>query len=248
MADQVFEFGDYRLDCGRFELYRSGRSLKLEKKPMELLILLAGREGQLVTRTEIAERLWDREVFVDTQHGINTAVRKIRQVLRDDAEQPRFVQTVTGKGYRFVGSRAEFRPSSTGEVHRPSAAESGRLGMGAVVAEPTSNLLIQDAAANNTELPSAEREARPSRLPVWLAALGALAALTVLIVAGMAVDFFFHAHPSGANSRSSLTSLIPRIARLVAGRPYARLYPRRQSFPDGRPVYAKVLPDGEPCA
>src|ERR1700691_4577525 len=112
---------------------------------MELLILLAERNGDLVTRSEIAERLWEREIFVDTEHGINTAIRKIRQVLRDDPEQPRFVQTVTGKGYRFVGSSAEVRPSSTGEVHRPSPAESSSLGMGPVVAEPPSNLLIQDA-------------------------------------------------------------------------------------------------------
>src|SRR5271170_7189190 len=69
---------------------------------MELLILLAEHGGQLVTRTEIAERLWEREVFVDTEHGINTAIGKIRYTLRDNAEDPRFVQTVTGKGYRFV--------------------------------------------------------------------------------------------------------------------------------------------------
>jgi eukaryotic-like serine/threonine-protein kinase len=110
LAGTVFEFGDFRLDCSRFELYRAGRSLKLERKPMELLILLAERNGDLVTRSEIAERLWDREIFVDTEHGINTAIRKIRQVLRDDAEQPRFLLTVTGKGYRFVGTLAQVSP------------------------------------------------------------------------------------------------------------------------------------------
>src|SRR5487761_1443292 len=97
----VFEFGDFKLDCDRFELTRAGRSLKLERKPMELLILLATRNGQLVTRAEIAQRLWGTEVFVDTEHGINTAIRKIRHALGDDSENPRFVQTVTGKGYRF---------------------------------------------------------------------------------------------------------------------------------------------------
>jgi DNA-binding winged helix-turn-helix (wHTH) protein/Tol biopolymer transport system component len=100
----IFEFGGFRLDCDRFSLSRAGRQLKLERKPMELLVLLAAANGRLVTRTEIAQQLWGSEVFVDTEHGINTAVRKIRQVLRDDPEQPRFVQTVTGKGYRFVGS------------------------------------------------------------------------------------------------------------------------------------------------
>ena len=102
MSFPVYQFGDFRLDCGRFELTRHGRSLSLEKKPLELLILLAERGDQLVTRAEIAERLWDPEVFVDTEHGINTAIRKIRHTLRDDSEEPQFVQTVMGKGYRFV--------------------------------------------------------------------------------------------------------------------------------------------------
>jgi Tol biopolymer transport system component/DNA-binding winged helix-turn-helix (wHTH) protein len=98
----VYEFREFRLDCGRFELMRNSHELHVERKPMELLILLASREGQLVTRQEIAERLWSSEVFVDTEHGINTAIRKIRQTLRDDPEQPRFVQTVAGMGYRFI--------------------------------------------------------------------------------------------------------------------------------------------------
>ncbi len=98
----VFQFGDFRLDCGRFELVRNGHSLRIERKPMELLILLVSRQGQLVTRTEIAQRLWSSEVFVDTEHGINTAIRKLRYLLRDDPDDPEFIQTVTGMGYRFV--------------------------------------------------------------------------------------------------------------------------------------------------
>jgi TolB-like protein/DNA-binding winged helix-turn-helix (wHTH) protein len=123
----VFEFGDFRLDCDRFELYRSGRSLKLERKPMELLILLAARNGHLVTRAEIAERLWAREVFVDTEHGINTAIAKIRQVLRDNPERPRFLQTVTGKGYRFVIEKngATKAPESVEEIE-PLASDRSR--------------------------------------------------------------------------------------------------------------------------
>lgn len=106
MAARVFEFGEFKLDCDRFELRRAGQILRLEKKPMELLILLAASEGHLVSRQEISDRLWGGEVFVDTEHGINTAIRKIRRVLADDPEQPHFVQTVTGKGYRFIASVA----------------------------------------------------------------------------------------------------------------------------------------------
>lgn len=102
MPARLLEFDEFSLDCDRYELLRSGRPVKLEKIPMELLTLLVTKDGRLVTRQEIIEHLWGKEVFVDTEHGINTAIRKIRNVLCDDPEQPRFVQTVTRKGYRFI--------------------------------------------------------------------------------------------------------------------------------------------------
>jgi TolB-like protein/DNA-binding winged helix-turn-helix (wHTH) protein len=98
-----YKFGEFKLDSARFELRRAGQVLKLERIPLELLILLAERDGDVVSRQEIVERLWGKDVFLDTEHGINTAIRKIRQALRDDPDNPRFLQTVTGKGYRFVG-------------------------------------------------------------------------------------------------------------------------------------------------
>ena len=102
MSAPSYKFDEFELDSARFELRRNGRTLRLERIPMELLILLAERNGNVVSRQEIVERLWGKDVFVDTEHGINTAIRKIRTALREDAERPRFVQTVTGKGYRFV--------------------------------------------------------------------------------------------------------------------------------------------------
>ena len=106
------QFGEFELDCGRYELRRNGQSLRVERKPMELLILLASREGQLVTRQEIAERLWSTEVFVDTEHGINTAIRKLRYLLRDEPDDPQFIQTVTGMGYRFVAPVSPVAPAA----------------------------------------------------------------------------------------------------------------------------------------
>ena len=94
---------EVELDLARYELRRGGRVERLEKLPMELLILLAERPGQLVTRAEILERLWGKDVFVDADAAINTAVRKVRRALGDDPDTPRFLETVVGKGYRFVG-------------------------------------------------------------------------------------------------------------------------------------------------
>ena len=81
----------------------AGRRIKLEKKPMELLIFLVARREQMVTRTEIISRLWGPDLFIDTETNLNNIVRKIRAALRDKAEKPRFLETVVGKGYRFVG-------------------------------------------------------------------------------------------------------------------------------------------------
>jgi TolB-like protein/DNA-binding winged helix-turn-helix (wHTH) protein len=109
----VYQFGDFSLHCGKFELCRKGRRLKLERKPLELLVLLVSKHGQVVTRNEIAECLWEREVFVDVEHGINTAIRKIRQVLGDSSDLPRFVQTVSGSGYRFIATVTAVEPEVT---------------------------------------------------------------------------------------------------------------------------------------
>lgn len=98
----VYQFGDFSLHCGKFELCRKGRRLKLERKPLELLVLLVTKHGQIVTRDEIAGCLWGQEVFVDIEHGINTAIRKIRQILGDSSGLPQFVQTISGSGYRFI--------------------------------------------------------------------------------------------------------------------------------------------------
>ena len=120
MTGRIFEFGDFRLDCGRFELLRGGLSLRVERKPMELLILLVSRQGQLVTRDEIAQRLWSSEIFVDTEHGINTAIRKLRHLLRDDSEEPKFIQTVTGMGYRFVAATVALEEPATDPLAAPT--------------------------------------------------------------------------------------------------------------------------------
>jgi len=96
-------FGErYELDLGAYELRAGGESLKLERIPMEILRLLVELRGQLITREQIAERIWGKGVHLDIDNSINGAIRKIRQVLKDDSEHPRFIQTITGRGYRFI--------------------------------------------------------------------------------------------------------------------------------------------------
>ena len=94
---------EVELDLGRYELRRSGRRVKLEKKSMELLIFLVGRREQMVSREDIVKKLWRSDLFIDTDRNLNNIVRKIRTALADDSTKPRFIETVVGKGYRFIG-------------------------------------------------------------------------------------------------------------------------------------------------
>jgi TolB-like protein/DNA-binding winged helix-turn-helix (wHTH) protein len=106
-------FGDdVELDTQSYKLRRAGRVLKLERIPLEVLLLLIEQRGQIIAREQIVERVWGKGAFLDTDNSINSAIRKIRQVLKDDAEQPRFIQTITGQGYRFIAPVAEAGPEA----------------------------------------------------------------------------------------------------------------------------------------
>ncbi len=103
MRDAKRTVDEIELDLGRYELRRRGRRVKLERKPMELLIFLVGRREQLVSRKDIVTKLWRSDLFIDIEPNINNIVRKIRTALGDDSTKPRFLETVVGKGYRFIG-------------------------------------------------------------------------------------------------------------------------------------------------
>src|SRR5215469_8161278 len=97
------EAGKFELDLGRYELRRGGRAVKLEKKPMELLIFLVARREQMVSRKDIVTKLWRSDLFIDAEANVNNAIRKIRSAFGDSQGKPRFLETVVGKGYRFIG-------------------------------------------------------------------------------------------------------------------------------------------------
>jgi DNA-binding winged helix-turn-helix (wHTH) protein len=133
---------EIELDLGRYELRRRGRPVKLEKKAMELLIFLVSRKEQLVSRKDIVTKLWRSDLFIDTEPNINNIVRKIRTALRDDSTKPRFLETVVGKGYRFIGSvhvidtrfpQSDFAQSPAGEANRERAFVRGERASLAVV-------------------------------------------------------------------------------------------------------------------
>ncbi len=115
---RYLSFGDFRLDCRSGELRKGKREIRLQPQPAKLLVLLATRRGEVVTRAEIQKALWGEDTFVDFEHGINFSIKQIRDALGDDADKPRYIETVPRVGYRFV-ARAEALAADGGEERSP---------------------------------------------------------------------------------------------------------------------------------
>ena len=98
----MLKFGAYVVDLTAGEIRRNGSRIRLQEKPLRVLVLLAERQGQLVTREELKNRLWPEETFVDFEAGLNTAVSKLRDALSDRADKPRYIETIPRRGYRFL--------------------------------------------------------------------------------------------------------------------------------------------------
>jgi len=98
----TLRFGVFAVDRKTGELRRNGVKVRLQDQPLQILLTLLDRPGEVVTREELRGRLWPGDTFVDFEHSINTAVRRLRDALGDSAENPRFVETVARRGYRFL--------------------------------------------------------------------------------------------------------------------------------------------------
>jgi TolB-like protein/DNA-binding winged helix-turn-helix (wHTH) protein len=103
-SSSLVRFGDFDLDLRTGELRRDGVSLNLPPQPAKILILLVERAGEVITRTELAEKVWGEDTFVNFDQGLNFAVRQIRSALKDDSDIPRFIETLPKRGYRFVAA------------------------------------------------------------------------------------------------------------------------------------------------
>lgn len=103
-STDVVRFSVYEVHLRAGELFRAGRKVKLQVQPFHVLAMLLERPGELVAREELQKRLWPADTFVDFDHSLNTAVKKLRHALSDDKNKPRFVETLPKRGYRFIGT------------------------------------------------------------------------------------------------------------------------------------------------
>ena len=122
-SSSLVRFDDFELDLRTGELRRDGVSLNLPAQPAKILVLLVGRAGEVVTRSELAEQVWGGDTFVNFDQGLNFAVRQIRAALGDDSDTPRFIETLPKRGYRFIASVSK---SETSAVLAPVAAQASR--------------------------------------------------------------------------------------------------------------------------
>src|SRR6187402_689283 len=106
MDSEVLRFASFELDCRSRELRDGAQLVRLQDQPFEILRLMLERPGEVITRDELRHRLWPDGTFVDFEHSLNAAIKRLRAALGDDADHPRFVETLPRRGYRFIGAMA----------------------------------------------------------------------------------------------------------------------------------------------
>src|SRR5690348_5001090 len=146
-----YRFDNYEADLRAAELRRNGNRLKLQMQPFQVLVALLERPNDVVTREELRQRLWPQDTFVDFDHGLNTAMAKLRDVLGDSAANPKYIETIAKRGYRFLG---EVNPLQEQPLPKALASSDAQAPVVAA-AKPVSG--EPAARASESELPRASR-------------------------------------------------------------------------------------------
>jgi cholera toxin transcriptional activator len=145
---KVARFGLFELDLSAGELRKSGVKLRLQEQPFQVLAFLLERAGEVVTREELQQKLWPSDTFVDFDHGLNTAINKVREALGDSASNPRYVETLARRGYRFIAPVQDPVQSGTVEQARSGSKDSPGEGLPA----PPATVLSDPSPALHPEL------------------------------------------------------------------------------------------------
>lgn len=146
-----YKFDEFEADLRAAELRKNGNRLKLQMQPFQVLVALLERPKEVVTREELRQRLWPQDTFVDFDHGLNTAMVKLRDVLGDSASKPKFVETIAKRGYRFLGAAEVISDQSAPAEPKASApAEVIEAAIGNPTPQPSSLPIETDSALPRT--------------------------------------------------------------------------------------------------
>lgn len=236
-------FGLFEADLQTGELWKAGRRVKLQSQPFKILAMLLEHPGEVVSREELQLRLWGRDTVVDFDHSLGTAINKIREALGDSADNPRFVETLARRGYRFLAPVTVLaeRPASMAAAERAAGVREGAVTTAAEVLPAAAVMVPETPAAVFSTIEAAGSQGRTTGWigRRWLAA--GVAALAVAVAAG--VGFFV------GSSRS--TAVAPRIDQLTTSGRIAPGTPAMESLPasatDGLRIYTPVIAGGRPA-
>src|ERR1700687_3757456 len=193
---RLVRFGTFEVDLQEQELRKSGIRIKLQEQPFQILTMLLERPGHTVSREELCHRLWPADTFVDFDHGLNTNIKRLREVLGDDSENPRFIETLHRRGYRFIAPVDGARTLAAGNGEQSSIPA---VEQAPVLPSPG----ISPLATTGTERR-------------WRRGGTALAALIVLGAAGLWVYLLWHRPPRTPFQRFTVTR-ITNSGKAVAG-------------------------------
>ena len=208
MNNEKIRFGPFELDAKAGELRRGDRRVRLQERPLKMLVALLAHRGEVVTREELRTRLWPANVFVDFDNGLNNAVNKLRVALGDSATTPEYIETVGRRGYRFIGSIAEAETPAARSSSAPAAADESAATLGTVLQQPPAET------------------APPSPARRFNRRLAAVAVAGVALAAAIYAAVLFE--------RGSTSDAVPRIDS-IAVLPLANLSsdPEQEYFSDG---------------
>jgi TolB-like protein/DNA-binding winged helix-turn-helix (wHTH) protein/Tfp pilus assembly protein PilF len=188
---RIARFGIFEVDLNALELRKHGLRLKLPEQPFQILVMLLERPGEIVTRDELRNRLWQTDTFVDFDHGLNNAVMRLREVLGDSSDNPRFVETIPRRGYRFIAH-----------------VEESFLAPPAVVHESGANQVVIGTPATPPESTTAPPKGDSHPLSQRRVALSVVAALVLTLVAAAAARYFITRNSNSVMAGKQTTSLV----------------------------------------
>ena len=196
----TLKFGPFIVDLAAGEVRKNGSRIRLQEKPLRVLMLLAERQGQLVTRTELKQHLWPEDTFVDFETGLNTAVSKLRDALSDKADSPRYIETIPRRGYRFLAP-VEFQARAAGPAPAAAVPTLDKDHAPPQVA-PAAPAADAKSEAPKPPLPAASNAKPPARTTIWISLAAAIA--IIAIIAGGAY-WLTHGRPAlSFHSRDSV--------------------------------------------
>lgn len=213
---QTIRFGeDFELDLRPRRLRRGSHVLKLERIPLEILVMLLEHKGQIVSREEIVARIWGADVFLDTDNSVRGAIRKVRHVLKDDPETPQFIQTVTGRGYRFIApviSPEEVHPAEVSR-HEVSTVLTGAQGPVSKLDSSLkgSRLCLEEQERTEGQSPGAKPVRGQVRRPAWMGLFIGVVLLAVFCVLSLLEWGAWRRAPSvpTGSERKTILAILP---------------------------------------